>query len=249
MIMAKLQEALLAVLPHLALSSSTGPTAVYFGSGCFWERQYAYAWEVELGGSLEGNSTLFGRSMDTVTSAVGYAGSKKVGPNGRVCYHNDESQADDYDVLGHGEAVQVMLDEGKEALQFQAMLKSFFSAYTQGYRPDPFDMGGQFRSFIGIPGGINGTLYKHVVAANCALSKKNQLKLTEGKGGEDDTPFGTAWIYDSEEFPFHRGEQYHQFHSNFAPPSYGPLYLDTLWHRQIALGRINSTGCPEGQHV
>jgi hypothetical protein len=40
--------------------------------------------------------------------------------------------------------------------QYQALIKNFFSAYTNGGRPDPGDQGGEYRSFIGLPGGIKG---------------------------------------------------------------------------------------------
>jgi hypothetical protein len=63
--MAKLQAALMMVVNHRShvrhgnlqqhasevIMPSPEPTTVYFGSGCFWERQYAYAWEVPKGGS------------------------------------------------------------------------------------------------------------------------------------------------------------------------------------------------------
>ena len=131
--MGKLQAALLVMMNHIS-GGSSAPTTVYFGSGCFWERQFAYVWEVELGGSLQGNSTIFNRNQDTVTAEVGYAGSKKVGPNGLVCYHNTgpDADKDDYGVLGMGEAVAVTIDAGKEEQQFQELIKNFFSAYTNG---------------------------------------------------------------------------------------------------------------------
>jgi peptide methionine sulfoxide reductase MsrA len=200
-----------------------------------------------MGSALKGNSTLFNRTEDTVTAVVGYAGSKRVGPNqGLVCYHNDASTDDDYGTLGHAEAVQVALDSGKEEAQYNALIANFFVVgEAGGHRPDPGDMGPEYRSFIGLPGGVKGSLYPVVVAANKAAG--NKITLMEGKGEEDDVD-GTAWVYDSSVFLFHRGEQYHQFHSNFAPPAYPDDYLNVLWKRQIALGRINSTGCPEGQH-
>jgi peptide methionine sulfoxide reductase MsrA len=258
--MAKLQAALMLVVNHRShvrhgnlqqhasevIMPSPEPTTVYFGSGCFWERQYAYAWEVELGGNLAGASSIFNRNIDTVTSVSGYAGSKKVGPKGLVCYHNTLGEAD-YGSLGMGEGVQVSLDPGKEVTQFQTLIKNFFSAYTNGRRPDPGDQGGEYRSFIGLPGGIKGELFKYVLEANNALAADDRLVLKEGHGEEDDVT-GTAWVYDSKLFPFHRAEQYHQFHSNFAPPSYGLAYLQQLRKRQIALGKISSTGCPEGKH-
>jgi peptide methionine sulfoxide reductase MsrA len=234
------------VIIAVAAAADT-PTTVYFGSGCFWERQFSYAWNVELGNSLKGNNTIFGRNEDTVTAVVGYAGSKRVGPKaGRVCYHNDESSDDDYGTLGHAEAVRVTLDSGKEEPQYKALIENFFVVgEAGGHRPDPGDGGQEYRSFLGLPGGVKGSLYPLVVAANKAAG--NLIALKEGKGEEQDED-GTAWVYDSAIFPFHRGEPYHQFHSNFAPPAYPNDYLDVLWKRQIALGRINSTGCPTGQH-
>jgi len=58
-------------------------TEVWFGEGCFWERQYAYI-QVEL------NQTgPFKRNNRTVTSVVGYSGSKHTGPGGLVCFDNE----------------------------------------------------------------------------------------------------------------------------------------------------------------
>lgn len=230
----------------LVLTQAHTAIQVFFGSGCFWERQYAYAWDMELNGTLAGNSRLFGRNMDTVTAVAGYAGSKRTGIGGLVCYHG-AADDNDYGLLGMAEAVQVELSEGQEVAQYTALVENFFQAYTQGGRPDPGDQGSEYRSMVGLPGGVNGTLFHIVVNANKRLAVPDQLLLKEGAGEEQDA-VGVAWVYDSNLFPFHRAEQYHQFHSNFAPPDYGPDYLDTLWKRQIALGRINSTGCPEGQH-
>ena len=76
---------------------------------------------------------------------VGYAGSKRVGPNGLVCYHNSED-ADDYGTLGHAEAVQVVLDAGRETDQYKALIDNFFNVGEPGgWRPDPGDMGAEYR--------------------------------------------------------------------------------------------------------
>ena len=70
-----------------------GSTTVYFGNGCFWERQYAYV-NVEQG--------KWGRGDADVSSVVGYAGGKGgAGPDGKVCYHHSGAQDDVYSSLGH----------------------------------------------------------------------------------------------------------------------------------------------------
>ena len=75
-------------------------SVVYLGNGCFWERQKAYA-DLELG--AEG---AFKRSMNTVTSVVGYAGGTGVSSDGLVCYHHPGSnQGNTYGNLGHCEVV------------------------------------------------------------------------------------------------------------------------------------------------
>jgi len=101
--------------------------------------------------------------------------------------------------------------------------------------------GPEYRSSIGIPGGVSSsTLFSLVTRANV-----HNMTLLPGKGGEDDV-FNAVYVYNSDVFPFHRAEQYHQFHCNFAPPDYPFSYLKTLFNDQVKLGLINSTGCPEG---
>ena len=107
-------------------------------------------------------------------------------------------------------------------------------------RPDPLDAGAEYRSSIGIPGGTSGSFYPLVTNANV-----HNMKLIAGKGQEEDV-FNAVYVYDSNAFPFHRAEQYHQFHCNFAPPDYPMSYLKVLYNEQVKVGLINSTGCPEG---
>ena len=74
------------------------------------------------------------------------------------------------------------------------------------------------------------------------------MELRVGAGDEDDVA-RTVWIYDSDALPFHPAELYHQFHSNFMPPTpYEARYTTWLRDIQIAVGRIKPTGCPEGNH-
>jgi hypothetical protein len=60
-------------------------------------------------------------------------------------------------------------------------------------------------------------LYKIIEEENNKLYEKHQEKMDlkpETTGGYDDK-VNTVWIMDSDSFPFLRGEQYHQFHSDF----------------------------------
>ena len=91
------------------------------------------------------------------------------------------------------------------------------------------DAGAQYRSAIGIPGGIGGPLMPVVRDRNV-----HGMELKAGKGGDPDS-LNTVWIYDNADFPFHRAEEYHQFYK-------GPPALKAL---QQKLGRIDPTGCPE----
>ena len=240
----------------LGVSVSTNPT-VWFGDGCFWERQYAYV-QVELDPSGP-----FKRSNRTITSVVGYAGSKNAGPGGHVCY--DNGGPTDYGDLGHCETVAVSLDLGKEKEQFGALVKDFFDSFTpteQGFaRPDtppnlPFggDQGPSYRSVVGLPGGIHGPLFPILRAANAPRGPKNLTMKLEadmhGNGTQDE--FNTVYVMDSSVFPFFRAEKYHQFHSNFfhnpkQPKSddnghYPDNYVKDLYQLQISLGRIADTG-------
>jgi hypothetical protein len=201
--------------------SNRSRTVAYFGNGCFWERQKAYA-DVEMD-----ETGPFKRSMGEVTSVVGYAGGSGQSTNGQVCYHHSGGNQDsDYGHLGHCEVVAVAFENDD---QFQALIADYFSSFTQtgagmqrsvsacertmliglirnnvDYRPDPMDRGGEYRNVIGIPGGTKGSLYGLVTAANV-----HGMALDEGTGDEDDV-LNHVYIMNSETFEFHRGEQYHQ---------------------------------------
>eukprot|EP01079_Euglenida_sp_SAG-EU17-18_P005221 gene5221-935_t len=144
----------------------------------------------------------------------------------------------------------------QEREQFAALLKGYFGAFSDSQdgwvRPDPGDEGSPYRSAIGIPGGVDGDLYKLIVQANEDNTKRGQynntMKLVPDTKGSSDDEFNQVWIYDIAKFPFHRAEQYHQFHSNFQGPAYPDSYINDLWNLMIKLGKIDPTGCPEGQH-
>jgi hypothetical protein len=122
--------------PTLQCDSVPEPngTAVYFGNGCFWERQWAYV--------VVEREELH-RSVDQVSAVTGYAGGQSA-PTDTVCYHTD-SPATDYEALGHAEVVRVTLDPPRAAEQLAALADDFFGSFTgdvgQRARPDPMDRG------------------------------------------------------------------------------------------------------------
>ena len=222
-----------------ARAQSADVVNVYFGNGCFWERQWAY-YNVETDASGP-----FARNRSTFTAYVGYAGGQDPPDGGSaVCYHTGDSR--DYSRLGAAEAVQVSLDAGAVEAQVATLSRDFFESFTgpehSRARPDPMDRGRPYRSFVGLPGGVNSPLYAIVVKQN-----KHGMALKEGTGGDADE-LNTIWVYDTATFPFYHGEVYHQNHCNFFPSAGMPYpddYTETLWKELQASGRYVPTGCPE----
>lgn len=71
------------------------------------------------------------------------------------------------------------------------------------------------------------------------------MKLVAGKGNDPDT-LGKklVFVYDTNEFPFHQAEVYHQFHDDFQSPAYGRKY-NNLANALLESGHIKGTGCPD----
>mmetsp|Transcript_54188 Transcript_54188/g.131488 ORF Transcript_54188/g.131488 Transcript_54188/m.131488 type:complete len:292 (-) Transcript_54188:134-1009(-) len=204
-------------------------TPVYFGVGCFWHIQHEF---------VDGEKTILGRDIHQFTSAAGYAGGKSADKEGRVCYHNFQGVAD-YGKLGHGEVVGMNIPQSKIG-DFSKLYFSLFNPKTKD-RVDPGDRGGEYRSLIGLPGGVKHTSFPEVqdAATNAGFT------LVEGKGNEGDT-FGKqiVYVYDSNQFPFYQGEVYHQYHNDFQSPPYGKEY-NKLADLALDEGRIHTTGCPD----
>jgi len=217
--------------PMIASASSQDKlTDVYFGVGCFWHIQHEF---------VEAERELLKRSNLELSSLAGYAGGSKTGNDGEVCYHNMMRQAD-YGKLGHGEVVGLKIPESS----IGDFAKVYFSLFSpKGQRVDPMDRGPEYRSLIGLPGGIDHPMY---LAVNEAATTKN-FQLVVGKGNDGDT-LGTnkVWVYDSNKFPFYQGEVYHQFHDDFQSPPYGKDYNNLI---KLAYddGRVKSSGCPDRQ--
>mmetsp|Transcript_41229 Transcript_41229/g.76690 ORF Transcript_41229/g.76690 Transcript_41229/m.76690 type:complete len:298 (-) Transcript_41229:181-1074(-) len=217
--------AALAFAPRAALADSN--VNIYVGQGCFWHVQH----EV-----VKQEASDLGRQPAEITALTGYAGGKEVGGNGEVCYHN-MAMAPDYGRMGHTEVVNVSVPESKVG----NFAKAYFDAaskYPFG-RADPQDRGTEYRSAIGIPGGMDGPLFKEVDVANAG-----RLELVRGQGNDADT-VGTkkVWIYDSNEFPFHQGEIYHQFHDDMLE-RYSQGY-HKLKKTLVDQGTIQKVACPE----
>lgn len=114
--------------------------------------------------------------------------------------------AADYGSLGHGEVVNVNIPEDKYKLFAEEYLQLFGKDLE---RPDKGDRGPEYRSIIGLPGGTQSKLYP--IIAN--LAKEKGLTLEEGRGNDGDTLYSKkVWVMDSDKYPFHQAEIYHQYH-------------------------------------
>jgi len=200
---------------------------VFFGQGCFWHVQH----EV-----VKKEISFLGRDGSSVTALVGYAGGTKVGDKGRVCYHNI-AMAPDYGSMGHTEVVNVKIPESKLGEFAKDYLDE--AAKSKYGRHDPQDRGTEYRSAIGLPGGMDSPLFKQIEAAN-----EGRLQLLRGMGNDEDT-VGTkkVWVYDSDKFPFYQGEIYHQFHDDMAD-KYGDKY-HKMKDSAFSRGSLKSVECPE----
>ena len=208
--------------------------SVYFGYGCFWHAQYDF-YEIE--------HDVFDRSPSQVTSLVGYAGGLYTSEDGLVCYHGGPAGSE-YGDDGHAEVVQVELDAGQEEAQYTQLLSKFFN---DGFicdgsdcsRKDPGDRGAAYRNVLGLPGGKAGKLWHLVNPQNVHAMELRDGGDNGGRGDEEDE--GLVYVYDSLQYHFYRGEQYHQFHANTVLGRACPSsYLVSLKNTQKALHRYES---------
>ena len=156
-----------------------------------------------------------------------------------VCYHNALNRAD-YGKLGYTEVVGMNVPTNK----LEAFATEYFALFgADSERPDKGDVGSEYRSVIGLPGGVNGEAF---TAVKTALEKSGEdLRLVEGNGNEKDT-LGKKIVYvmDSNSYPFRQAEVYHQFHDGFmAGEDYDENYHG-IKAKALADGRIGKTGCP-----
>lgn len=217
----------LAVVSSPRAASAQSNVNIYMGQGCFWHVQHEVV-------KQEAND--LSRQPAEVSALSGYAGGNEVGGKGEVCYHN-MAMAPDYGRMGHTEVVNVSVPEEKVG----DFAKAYFDAaakYPFG-RADPQDRGTEYRSAIGIPGGMDGPLFKAVEASNAG-----RFELLRGQGNDADT-VGTkkVWVYDSDQFPFHQAEIYHQFHDDMLE-RYSEKY-HSIKKLLVNQGTIQKVACPE----
>eukprot|EP01041_Mallomonas_annulata_P007418 gene7417-15155_t len=218
---------------------------VYFGVGCFWHVQHEF---------VQAEKNILGRSDYQITATAGYAGGTKVGKGGSipgkgaVCYYNLQGVAD-YGSLGHGEVVGMKIPSEAYG-QFADEYFSLFGSDLE--RPDKGDRGPEYRSLVGLPGGISSPLYPMLQQS----ADKRGIKLVAGKGNDPDT-LGTksVWVMDSTStgsgstngFTFHPAELYHQFHDGFMPGEGYPQSYNNMAKLAYEAGRIGFTGCPDSE--
>lgn len=161
-------SALADVQPGAAADGATLP--VYFGCGCFWHVQHEF---VELERSVLKRPDL------ALSSRCGYAGGTRVGSGGKVCYHNFQQVAD-YGKLGHAEAVAMRLPPSalpEFAKLYFALFKAFpLPGRTVYDRVDPQDAGPEYRSVIGLPGGVKSKYFPVIEQANNGLFKLVEVR-------------------------------------------------------------------------
>lgn len=190
---------------------------------------------------MEAERNLLGRSDDQLTSRAGYAGGLQVGPEGKVCYHN-AAQIADYGRLGHAEVVNTKIPASK----FPDFVLEYCKLFSkEGYRPDQFgDRGPEYRNLVGVPGGVDSVYAKQLVEVS---SKQGGDKLDFAKGkGDDPDRRALVFVMDSNNFPFHIGERYHQYHDGFNFGENYPASYNNLADRQAKQGILGTSNCPNG---
>ena len=240
--------ALAAVLVLFRIGSADGPVGhavghaarppnsdvAYFGCGCFWHVQHDVVTRVEEGA--------LGRMADRELSAfTGYAGGLRASNDGKVCYHSGAlfGNADnaDYGALGHAEVVSLALDVSNATLAARVAQIFFDSTCVGGVRRDLQDVGAEYRSLIGLPGGLASPAARPFQAA----AARRGISLQAGEGADPDKR-GVVYVMDTARFPFYQAETFHQFHDDMSE-AYGGAY-NALRVRYEASGAIGPTGCP-----
>ena len=199
---------------------------VYMGAGCFWHVQH------EL---IVAENKILGRDANTYTAVAGYAGGTKVGSDSKVCYHNMMGDSD-YGKMGHTEVVAVKIPNDRLLFFMEAFLNLFDA---RGIRADPQDAGGEYRTALGLPGGIDNPAVKVLKE----FASEKGMKVLAGKGNEPDTlKDRVIYVYDTEAFPFYPGELYHQYHNDMMA-DYGKEYRAM---RSVAeeRGALTVSKCP-----
>ena len=119
-------------------------------------------------------------------------------------------------------------------------VRSFIDHFdSRGLRADPRDTGCEYRSVIGLPGGMH---HKAVAVMRGDVAAK-AMRLMQGAGDDGDTLVEkTVLVYDSNKFPFDAGELYQKFHDDVVG-TYGQQYA-SLRASALERGTIAVASCP-----
>eukprot|EP00931_Biecheleriopsis_adriatica_P049506 TRINITY_DN28640_c0_g1_i1.p1 TRINITY_DN28640_c0_g1~~TRINITY_DN28640_c0_g1_i1.p1 ORF type:complete len:277 (-),score=29.65 TRINITY_DN28640_c0_g1_i1:146-976(-) len=192
--------------------------SLYFGLGCFWHIQWEF---------IKAERTLLGRKDDELTAITGYAASKATH---QFCYQ---------DGLLHAEVVALVIPNSS----VPAFAAEYWKMFVGKDRSHTQDKGPNYRAVIGLPGGMNSPLIPSIEASqkgNIAQS----MELRAGSGDDADT-LGSAhvWVYDSDTWPFHQAELYHQFHDDYLPGGDYSSSYNALGRNLQCSGRLFTTQC------
>jgi peptide methionine sulfoxide reductase MsrA len=211
-----------------ASGQSDAMVELYFGCGCFWHVQHEF---------IKAEQNLLGRSAASLTSLTGYAG----GSGTLVCYSPPSASIPNYERIGHTEVVGMKIPESSVG----AFAEVFWSLFVGINRVDVMDIGPGYRAAIGLPGGKQSPLFEIIKSKRFNASRGDEFSLEVGLGGDRDT-LGEAlvWVYDSNVYPFHQAEVYHQFHDDFMPGGRYPQSYNDLQGVLVAACVIVGTGCP-----
>ena len=172
---------------------------------------------------------------EQITSYAGYAGGIA---RDNVCYHNP-TNFKDYAQYGHAEVVALTIPNAYYPKFADEYVKLFDK---NGDRPDKLDRGPEYRHMVGLPGGVKSPLFPQLEEAVKPLG----VTLREGQGSDpDNLGKKSIWVYDTQQFPFYKGELYHQYHDGFMPGENYPDSYNGLRDKARADGRIDKTGCPD----
>ena len=213
------------------LPARGGALSCYFGAGCFWSMQHAL---------IEFEQSALGRADANLTAIAAYAGDADAAASPRLCYHNARG-VDDYGAAGAAEVVAIEL---ADAAQLERAARLYFSRFARvapgvWARPDPYDVGPEYRAVVGVPGGLDGP----GAAALRAANNQHNMTLVAGVGADGDT-LGTNRVYvmDSGAFPARQAEPCMQLRDD-ATEQY-PAEYHALNASLAASGRVVETGCP-----
>lgn len=201
-----------------AASANGTSVSVYFGLGCFWHIQYKF---------IQAERKILGRNDAELTAITGYAAARG---DGAFCYTDGQL---------HAEVVELVIPASSVA----KFATAYWGMFVGKDRSHTNDRGPNYRAAIGLPCGMQSTLLPEIRAAQHGVVSQT-FELRQGTGDDPDT-LGSAhvWVYDSNKFPFHQGETYHQFHDDYLPNGDYPSSYNQLTKVLQSSNRLYRTNC------